>query len=226
VPSGQSITTGGFANYSITRESVGIKLKITPQINESDNIKMDIYTEISSAVSSPQGLDVNTYGVTTSNKVAETSVIVRDSQTIVIGGLMKDNDSQTSNWVPFLGDIPLLGWLFKNASTSKQKTNLIILITPHIVKRDADVTKVNEHVQEGYSNMQKDSRGAQSLDWDKYFETQLPEAPETTPSYPSPPPEEWEWSPQPEEPETGPQGQREPGRRSTSTRSQPGGASP
>jgi general secretion pathway protein D len=189
VPTGQTVSTGGFANTSISREDVGITLQLTPQINESDNIRMDIYTEISSAIAAPQGIDVNTLGVTTSNKAAQTSVIVKDSQTIVIGGLMQDTTSKSQSWVPLIGDIPLLGWLFKNASEDHNKTNLVILITPHIVKSDVDVAKVKEDIKNGYDTMSRESRGLGEPIWDKYFETQMKT------SAPGGTPEEWEFTP-------------------------------
>lgn len=172
VPTGQTVSTGGFSNISISRESVGIKLTITPQINESDNIRLDIFTEISGAVSSSLGIDVNSLGVTTSLKTAETSVIVRDSQTIVIGGLMEDRQNASTSKIPWLGDIPVLGWLFKSGSRGVSKTNLIILLTPHIVRSEADVERVKAHIREGYDDIIEENVGS-APDWGRYFDSQL-----------------------------------------------------
>ncbi len=153
VPTGQTVSTGGFSNVSISRESVGIKLQMTPQINESDNVRLTIYVEISGAVQSSMGIDVNTLGVTTSIKTAETTVIVKDSQTIVIGGLMEDRKEESKSWVPFLGNIPVVGWLFKSANQSKNKSNLIILLTPHIVKSKDDINRVRKKIESYYRGM-------------------------------------------------------------------------
>jgi general secretion pathway protein D len=192
VPNGQSL--GTYSSITISRESVGIKLKITPQINESDAIRLEIFTEISSVASiSP------TMGPTTSLKTAETTVIVRDSQTIVIGGLMEDRRDLSTSKIPWLGDIPVLGWLFKNSQRDKNKTNLIILITPHIVKSDADVERVKKHIRQGYENMAEESLGEGAPDWSAYFESQLQEPKETIDLrsgqpqvVPAP---EWGWTP-------------------------------
>ncbi len=156
VPTGQTVSTGGFSNVSISRESVGIKLQMTPQINESDNVRLSIYVEISGAVQSSMGVDVNTLGVTTSIKTAETTVIVKDSQTIVIGGLMEDRQEESQNWVPLLGDIPVVGWLFKSANKSKNKSNLIILLTPHIVKSKSDISRVRKKIEGDYRGMMEE----------------------------------------------------------------------
>lgn len=221
VPTGQTVSTGGFSNISISRESVGIKLKITPQINESDNIRLEIFTEVSGAVSSALGIDVNTLGVTTSIKTAETTVIVKDCQTIVIGGLMEDRQDASSSRVPLLGDIPVLGWLFKSARQGKNKTNLIILLTPHIVKSDEDVDRVKSHLREGYKGIMEEELGQEEPPWDKYFESQLLEDGGTVIDLRSGEPEviespDWEWTPvEPPLPEEGataePQPEIEPG---------------
>jgi len=201
VPTGQTVGTGGLSQVSISRESVGIKLRLTPQINESDNIRLEIFTEISGAVSSGLGIDVNQLGVTTSIKTAETTVIVRDSQTIVIGGLMEDKKNESSSKVPFFGDIPVIGWLFKTSSRGNSKTNLVILLTPHIVKSDHDTDRVKERMQNNYQDLLEESLGEEVEGWDRYFESQLrgEESPiidlrEGGPQMVEPP--QWEWTPE------------------------------
>jgi general secretion pathway protein D len=169
VPTGQTISTGGLSSVSISRESVGIKLKLTPQINESRTIRMDIYTEISGVVGNSLGIDVNTNGVITSLKTATTSVIVKDGQTIVIGGLMQDNTDMSNTRVPFLGDIPVLGWLFKSRSKNKMKTNLVILLTPHIVVSEEDIARVREQVHKDYDHFIEETMGKKFPKHDEYF---------------------------------------------------------
>jgi len=172
VPTGQTVATGGLSSVSITRETVGIKLKLTPQINESGTIRLEISTEISNAMPSALGINVNTLGVTTSIKTASTTVIVKDAQTIVIGGLMEDRRSNATARFPFLGDLPVIGWLFKSFQKTKNKTNLIMLITPHIVRSDQDVEKLREKFKKDYDSFVEESLGAETQKWDQYFESQ------------------------------------------------------
>ena len=114
---------------SIERKDIGITLRIKPQISEGDYIKLDIYQEISAVDTTSKAADI-----ITTKRFARTSVVVRDKQTIVIGGLIQDKDTKNETKVPLLGDIPILGWLFKTNSTVKEKTNLLVYLTPTIVK--------------------------------------------------------------------------------------------
>jgi len=118
---------------SIERKDVGITLRLTPQIAEGDYVKLDIYQEIS-ALKQESTVVILTVGPTTTKRSTKTSVVVKDNQTVVIGGLMQEREEENINKVPLLGDIPLLGWLFKNKSVQKKKTNLLVFLTPHIVK--------------------------------------------------------------------------------------------
>jgi len=205
VPTGQTVSTGGFSNVSISRESVGIKLKLTPHINDSDNIRMEIFVEISGAIQSGLGIDVNQLGVTTSNKTAETEVIVKNGQTIVIGGLMQDTEDEGISWVPFLGEIPVLGALFRNTSRHKLKTNLIILLTPHIVRSHADVVKVSRYLEQGYKDMEIESKGETDPDRVKHFKSQVLENEYTiiepsdgyTGTFEGAPAPDWDWTVEP-----------------------------
>lgn len=145
IPTGQTVGTAGTTTSTIERQNVGIKLKVTPQISESNTIHMEIFTEISGVVQAAvAGLDVNTWGVITSIKSAQTTVVVDDHQTVVIGGLIETRVNDTSAKVPFLGDIPLLGWLFKAKTRQNQKTNLVILLTPHIVRTPEEMMELSE----------------------------------------------------------------------------------
>ncbi|MFI5294529.1 MAG: type II secretion system secretin GspD [Thermodesulfovibrionales bacterium] len=128
---------------SIVRQDVGVILKITPQITEGDHVKLDIYQEISQVKNQSDALTVSV-GPTITKRSTKTSVVVKDNQTVVIGGLMQENDEETTTKMPVLGDIPLLGWLFKTKNTTKNKTNLIVFLNPHIIKeadRLAEITR-------------------------------------------------------------------------------------
>jgi general secretion pathway protein D len=131
---------------SIERKDVGITLRITPQITEGNHVKLDIYEEIS-ALKQESTAVVLTLGPSTTKRSTKTSVLVKDNQTVVIGGLMEEREEETVNKMPLLGDIPLLGWLFKNRSVEKKKTNLLIFLTPHIVREPDQLEKLTGEKQ-------------------------------------------------------------------------------
>ncbi len=139
--SGESQTSGGNTITTVERKNIGITLRITPQISESDIVKLDVYQEISS-ISNTQ-LD-KAKDLITFTRSIKTSVVVRDAQNIVIGGLIRDDLNEVENKVPFLGDLPLLGWLFKSVSKQKQKTNLLVFLTPHIINSDVDIKEITD----------------------------------------------------------------------------------
>lgn len=115
---------------SIERKDVGITLRIKPQISEGDYIKLDIYQEISAIVPGVNGAS----DIITTKRSARTSVVVKDNQTVVIGGLIQDKAVKSDTRVPLLADIPFLGWLFKWHKIVNEKTNLLVYLTPSIVK--------------------------------------------------------------------------------------------
>jgi general secretion pathway protein D len=131
---------------SIERKDVGITLRLTPQIAEGDYVKLDIYQEIS-ALKQESTVVILTVGPTTTKRSTKTSVVVKDNQTVVIGGLMQEREEENINKIPLLGDIPILGWLFKNKSVDKTKTNLLVFITPHIVKEAEQLSKLTDTKQ-------------------------------------------------------------------------------
>ncbi len=126
----------GYENYEY--RDVATHLTITPQINQADTLRLEISTEVSKIKSLGEG------GVrpTTFKRTANTTVLVQDSETIVIGGIIGHDATEGDTQVPLLGDIPILGWLFKTHSTSHRKTNMFIFITPHIVKNPADMARI------------------------------------------------------------------------------------
>jgi len=134
VVQGTVISTGGLSQQNISMIDVGLSLEITPRISEaSDFMKVDITQEVSNITDkAPKDL-AGTTQATNSRKIV-TSVVVRDKDTVVIGGLLSDNVNTTYNKVPILGDIPLLGWFFKGKTTRSSKTNLIVFITPNIIR--------------------------------------------------------------------------------------------
>ena len=123
---------------SVQRQDVALTLKITPQINASDMVRLKIDQEISDIASENFG----GLGPSWSKRTVKTTVVVRDQQSIVIGGLMADRTTFSETKVPLLGDLPLLGYLFKYTSRSKTKTNLLIVLTPYVIKSQMDIEQI------------------------------------------------------------------------------------
>ncbi len=128
---------------TIERHDVGVKLTVTPQINEGNTIRMKIEQEVSSVV--PTTSDTSgASDVVTNKRIIETTVLVDDQETIVLGGLVHDNLTETVSKVPLLGDIPVLGLLFQNRRTALEKRNLMVFLRPEIMRTrrtGAEVTR-------------------------------------------------------------------------------------
>ena len=119
-----------FAGNAVTQlTTIGIKLNVTPHINTGNRITMDVHPEVSDLASQAtvQG------GIIINTTMADTRVMVNDGETAVIGGLIRSNESTTKRGVPILMDVPLLGNLFRSTSTTKQKRELLIFVTPNII---------------------------------------------------------------------------------------------
>jgi general secretion pathway protein D len=149
----QNSTTTNTIN-SIERKDVGITLRLTPQITEGDFVKLDLYQEISSVKNASETILINV-GPTTTKRSTKTSVVVKDNQTVVIGGLMEERETVNVNKLPILGDIPVIGWLFKNESKEKTKTNLLVFLTPHIVKEADKLLKLTETKKMDFAKSEK-----------------------------------------------------------------------
>jgi general secretion pathway protein D len=144
-------TGGGATNpfQTIERRDVGITLKVTPQINEGDKIKMDIQQEVSSLASQASTSQAPA-DVVTNKRELETTVLVEDDQTLVLGGLIDEQIDSSNERVPLLGDIPLLGRLFSYKSTQKTKRNLMVFLHPRILRERA---VADHYTGERYSYM-------------------------------------------------------------------------
>jgi general secretion pathway protein D len=138
---------------SIERKNVGISLKLTPQITEGDYVKLDLYQEISSVKESSEKI-ITEVGPTTSTRSTRTSIIVKDKQTVVISGLMEDREVKGETRVPLLHRIPILGWLFKYRTRSKVKTNLLVFITPHIIRDDEEMAEMTAAKSTAYAQLE------------------------------------------------------------------------
>jgi len=135
-------STGSVNNpfQTIQRQDVGLTLKVKPQINEGNAVKMDIDQEVSSIAPAPAGISAS--DIITNKRSIKTSVLVESGQIIVLGGLIDNQLKQSQQKVPLLGDIPILGWLFRYTSTTKDKTDLMVFIHPVILRDAADNMRI------------------------------------------------------------------------------------
>ncbi len=145
-----STTSMGASGTTVTAQTVnfvdvGIKLYVTPTINDNGFVSMKIRPEISSSKNTTlTSEDKKTTIPIVTTSEAETSVLVKDGVTIVIGGLKKDKRDKTTKRLPILGDIPLLGYFFGSTSDEFSKTELVILLTPHIMSGESSYTEFSQ----------------------------------------------------------------------------------
>ena len=142
--SGSSVTNG-VTTYSTANEPVNISLSVTPHVNEStDVVGLDV-DQIVNEILIPAAPPLN--APTLANREAKTSVMVKDGQTIVIGGMFTDEVTRNENNVPFLSKIPLLGELFKSHNNVKNRTELMVFLTPHILTDDTVIQTITNKVK-------------------------------------------------------------------------------
>jgi len=130
-------------NVAVERQDVALTLRFTPQITQGAGVRLNIYQEITDIASSAVG-NVNEVGPTLTKRLLRNTVVADDGRTVVLGGLISTSVQEKITKVPLLGDIPLLGWLFKSRSFQERKTNLLVFITPHILRSDADLERVTQ----------------------------------------------------------------------------------
>ena len=148
----QETATGGILTSTDFRD-VGVILTVTPRINRSGTVSLDVNQQINSLV------EFTLFDAPIiSTREASAFVTIKDKQTMVIGGMIKDDKTETVHKTPILGDIPLLGKLFRRADTRIEKTELMVFITPHVVYTDADADRVTAE-QRGKLHLQNGKTG-------------------------------------------------------------------
>ncbi len=147
-------------SVSVERKDVALILRFTPQVTEGDLVRLNVYQEMTDIVPFSAGLaasvgNPNDVGPTFTKRVLRNTVLAENGRTVVLGGLIGTNISETVTKVPWLGDIPFLGWLFKTTSTTEKKTNLLVFINPTIIRGPEDLARVtgrNRNVAGGLMN--------------------------------------------------------------------------
>jgi general secretion pathway protein D len=137
-------TSGGGVGYmpftSVQRQPVELKLTLTPSVNEHNIIRIDVDQEVSDV----EAQNYNGMGPATSKRSTKTTIVARDQQTVVIGGMMQDRQVESVTKIPILGDIPVLGFFFRNTTKTIKKSNILIAITPYVVSDLSDLRRVAE----------------------------------------------------------------------------------
>jgi len=141
-PTSSGLNSLGQPVISYQRQDVATELDITPRINSSDEVTLDVTAQVSEVEQDNQGLNVNQAGFITSKREIDTSALVRNNQTMVLGGLVGMTDTEAETKVPVLGDLPLIGALFRGTHKESRRTNLMVFLTPHIISSPEDMLEV------------------------------------------------------------------------------------
>jgi hypothetical protein len=136
------VTGVGTVVQSIVRQNVGVILQVTPRISPDGTVLMRVVPEVSSVAPNSAATGNGSQGATLNVQHLETTVLARDGETVAIGGMIQKTDSKNENKVPVLSDIPYLGTLFRYRTQYKTKTELFIIMTPHIIRSPADAHRV------------------------------------------------------------------------------------
>jgi general secretion pathway protein D len=137
---------------NVERQDVGVTLRVTPQISEGDTVRLTIFQEISTVIS-----ENNELGPTLRQRSVENTVYVQDTEAVMIGGIIQESQDEVVSKVPWLGDIPILGWAFKSTTETLRKTNLIVILTPHIVRDPGDLEQLTVERRERFRSEAGDS---------------------------------------------------------------------
>lgn len=139
-------TTGDGSNNPFTtiqRRDVGLQLTVTPHVHDGSSVRLQVSQEITNVIDSPIG-DAGFSDVVTSKRTIETTILADDRQTIVLGGLIQDDITDSIRKVPLLGDVPGLGRLFRSTNKSRTKLNLLVFLRPTIIRTQEDANLVTE----------------------------------------------------------------------------------
>uniref|UniRef100_UPI00286B5AB4 type II secretion system secretin GspD n=1 Tax=Roseateles sp. TaxID=1971397 RepID=UPI00286B5AB4 len=156
---GQFTSTGtGTTNpfQTVERKDVGITLRIKPQIGEGGTVRLQIFQESSDVIAQATGTGGT--GPTTSKRSIESNVIVDDGAILVLGGLIEDRFEDNKSKIPLLGDIPVLGALFRSESRTKRRTNLMVFLRPVVMRNADDASKLSLDRYDMIRAQQKDAQ--------------------------------------------------------------------
>jgi general secretion pathway protein D len=148
IQSGQTITTGGVISNSIQYKDTGVALAVTPSVNSGNMVTMDI----NQAVTDVGQIDAATGQRAFLQRQINSKVAIRSGETVVLGGLIRDNATTGSSGIPLLHEIPIFGGLFGTKNKSAQRTELLVIITPRVVRSDQDARDVSAEMRDRMSS--------------------------------------------------------------------------
>jgi len=155
---GTTLGLGGLNSLyaPIQRQNVELRLKIKPQISEGDTIRLAVEEQTEEIASTDPVL-----GPTTAKRSVKTNIVVRDQGTIVLGGLIQERSVRSVKKVPILGSLPIVGWLFRSTNTTKTKTNLLMFLTPYVIRDEHDYRRIYEKKRSEQQTFQEQFYGKQ-----------------------------------------------------------------
>ena len=163
---GSFTTTGdGTSNpfNTVQREDVGVELTVTPHVHNGSEVRLEVAQQITNVINTPVG--GNAFAdVVTSKRTIETTILAEDRQTIVLGGLIQDDINISNNRVPFVGDIPLFGNLFKARGKQQVKTNLLVFLRPTVLRTQDDAEDLSASKYDSIWEVEIESTNHQSFD--------------------------------------------------------------
>ena len=163
---GSFTTTGdGTSNpfTTVQREDVGVELTVTPHVHDTNSVRLEIAQQITNVLNTPVG-GSGFADVVTSKRTIETTILAEDKQTIVLGGLIQDDLTDSDSRVPLLGDIPVLGNLFKSRSKKSAKTNLLVFLRPTVIRSREDAGQVTKDKYDQIWEVELNSSNHEQLD--------------------------------------------------------------
>ncbi|MGK0360190.1 MAG: general secretion pathway protein D [Bradymonadia bacterium] len=134
---------GFFPTVNVQRQDVALTLKITPRINAENFVTL----EIDQVIEEIESIDPQV-GPTTSKRSIKTTVVVQDQNTVVIGGLQKDRQAKGTRAIPLLGEVPIIGYFFRDSNTDRERRNLLLLLTPHVIEGPHDFREIHRRKME------------------------------------------------------------------------------
>jgi hypothetical protein len=137
-----SVTATGLLQTSVNYTQVGIRLDVTPKITPDGKVYMRVYPDVSALSPSQVNLGNGVLASIINNQSVETTIVAQDGETVVIGGLIFKRDQKTENKIPWFGDLPGVGAMFRFRNQAKEKRELLVILTPHIVRSKFDADKI------------------------------------------------------------------------------------
>src|SRR5262249_17738037 len=127
---------------TVNYRDIGVELQVTPKINTDGSVVMRVIPQISSVATTTVQISNGVFATAFNVQTVETTVIAQDGETVCIGGLIQKSDTKNENKVPWFGDLPWVGSLFRYRSQQKLKKEVLVILTPHIVRSPADADRI------------------------------------------------------------------------------------